>query len=74
MKNRRDINRLYRLNSSLRGKRRITNTTSRLNSSVQDWGNDSNGEPIDESTVEELARIANEIINSNVQNPEWFEY
>lgn len=74
MRNRRDINRLYRLNSSLRGKRRITNTASRLNSSVQDYGYDSNGEEIDESTVEELARITNEIINDNVQNPQWFEY
>lgn len=74
MRNRRDINRLYRLNSSLRGKRRITNTASRLNSSVQDYGYDSNGEEINESTVEELARITNEIINSNVQNPQWFEY
>lgn len=68
----REMNRQYRLNSALRGKRHIS--ASRLNSSVQDYGTDSNGEEIDESTVEELARIANEIINSNVQNPQWFEY
>ena len=75
MKTNREIARQYRLNSSLRGKKHLTVArANRLNSSVQDYGTDSNGEEIDESTVEELARIANEVINDNVQNPEWFEY
>ena len=75
MKTNREIARQYRLNSSLRGKKHLTVArANRLNSSVQDYGTDSNGEEIDESTVEELARIANEVINYNVQNSEWFEY
>lgn len=45
----------------------------KLNSNF-DFGYDSNGEEIDESTVEELYRITNEIINNKVKNPKNFDY
>ena len=45
----------------------------KLNSNF-DFGYNSNGEEIDESTVEELYRITNEIINNKVKNPKSFDY
>lgn len=40
---------------------------------TDNYGNDSNGDPIDESTVEELARIADETLHDNLENAEWFD-
>ena len=52
--------------------RKVKMNSEKLNSEFN-FGRTANDEEIDESTVEELARIAKETLEQNVKNSEWFD-